>query len=110
MPAGRPFSSSTGTRRMEIAPHQLDGLLDGVAYRKRQRLSTADLSDRCGSNVSLLGNHPDRDVPIGDDATDNSLLEHDQAAHVGLPHQARGLSHVSALTKKGFGVITSWVR
>ena len=74
-----------------MGPHHLDGLLDAVAQGKCQRLSAADLSYACGSDVTLLGDRPDCDVPIGHDAADSPLFEHDEAAHVDLPHQARGL-------------------
>jgi len=76
-----------------MCPHHLDGLLDAVPEGKRQRLSAADLSYGCGWAIPLLGDCPDRDVPIGHDAADSALLEHDEAAHVDLPHHARSLRH-----------------
>src|SRR2546428_12711983 len=42
-----------------MGPHHLDGLLDAVAEGKCQRLSAADLSYACGSDVTLLGDRPD---------------------------------------------------
>src|SRR2546422_11713655 len=76
-----------------MGAHHLDGLLDAVAEGKCQRLPAADLSYGGGWAVSLLGDRSDCDVPIGHDAADNSLLEHDEAAYVDLPHHARSLRH-----------------
>src|SRR2546428_9269719 len=72
-----------------MGPHHLDGLLDAVAEGKCQRLPATDLSYGGGWAVSLLGDRPDCDVPIGHNAANSSLLEHDKATHVDLPHHAR---------------------